>query len=310
MDAVIRPFERDDAAGVVALDRALEPNWISTVAGFLHAMDREPARARRRTWVAEKDGEIVARCSARFNWAIERDDVAAIILGVREDQRGRGVGSALYEIGERYLVESGARKINAWSEEEAGHRFLEARGFEKTREERLWSLDPRTVDLSHLPRLEAERSGEGFSLTTMRELQERAGHVYPLWAETVADIPGDDPETNISRDEWESRELANPDLSWEGSVVVLHDERPVALAWLLADLETGKAEHEMTGTLRDYRRRGLARLAKMATIRWAVENGITALLTGNDSTNADMLALNEHLGYRPLRPAAQWSKAV
>jgi GNAT superfamily N-acetyltransferase len=310
MDALIRPFERDDTPGVVALERGLEPDWISTVPGFLHALDTEPARARRRIWVAEQEGHIVGRCTARFRWAIERDDVAWILVGVREDYRRQGIGSTLYELGERYLVESGARKIDAWSEEEAGHRFLEARDFQRTREERLWSLDPRTVDLTDLPRLEAKRSREGFRLATLRELEHRVGDVYPLWAETVADIPGDDPETNISRAEWESRELANPDVSWEGSVVVMHEGRPVALAWLFVDHETAKAEHEMTGTLRDYRRRGLARLAKMATIRWAVENGITVMLTGNDSTNADMLALNEHLGYRPLPPATQWSKAV
>ena len=54
----------------------------------------------------------------------------------------------------------------------------------------------------------------------------------------------------------------------------------------------------MTGTAPDFRRRGLARLAKEATIRWAAEAGIRTIVTSNDTTNADMLALNEHLGYR------------
>jgi RimJ/RimL family protein N-acetyltransferase len=55
----------------------------------------------------------------------------------------------------------------------------------------------------------------------------------------------------------------------------------------------------MTGTAPAFRRRGLARLAKEATIAWAAEAGIETITTSNDTTNADMLALNEHLGYRP-----------
>lgn len=55
----------------------------------------------------------------------------------------------------------------------------------------------------------------------------------------------------------------------------------------------------MTGTAPAFRRRGLARLAKEATIRWAAETGIQTILTSNDTTNADMLSLNEHLGYQP-----------
>ena len=54
----------------------------------------------------------------------------------------------------------------------------------------------------------------------------------------------------------------------------------------------------MTGTAPEFRHRGLARLAKEATIGWAAEADRT-IVTSNDTTNADMLALNEHLGYRP-----------
>jgi GNAT superfamily N-acetyltransferase len=54
----------------------------------------------------------------------------------------------------------------------------------------------------------------------------------------------------------------------------------------------------MTATHPDFRRRGLARLAKLASIRWAAELGITSILTSNDRENPAMLALNDSLGYR------------
>ena len=50
---------------------------------------------------------------------------------------------------------------------------------------------------------------------------------------------------------------------------------------------------------RAHRRRGLARLAKLATIRWAEANGVEWRLTANAEANAGMRALNESLGYRP-----------
>jgi GNAT superfamily N-acetyltransferase len=139
-------------------------------------------------------------------------------------------------------------------------------------------------------------------------VRERPRELHALYAEAVADEPADEPETNVPFDDWK-RMLDSPDLSLEGSVVVLHGERPVSFAWIGVDLDGGRASHWMTGTLREYRRRGLARLAKLAAIRWAAENGITTLYTANDSANADMLALNEHLGYRPTSVAKTYAKS-
>ena len=60
----------------------------------------------------------------------------------------------------------------------------------------------------------------------------------------------------------------------------------------------GVALNGMTGTLRAYRGRGLAKLAKAATIRWAREDGLRRIVTENDAENAAMIAVNEWLGYR------------
>jgi GNAT superfamily N-acetyltransferase len=74
----------------------------------------------------------------------------------------------------------------------------------------------------------------------------------------------------------------------------------VAIALLEVDRENKRATNEMTATLPQFRRRGLARLAKLASLRWAAEFGVTSVLTSNDRDNPAMLALNDELGYRPL----------
>jgi GNAT superfamily N-acetyltransferase len=92
--------------------------------------------------------------------------------------------------------------------------------------------------------------------------------------------------------------LGHPQLSREGSFVVLAGRRPVAYALLHVDPPARLAANEMTGTHRHHRRRGLARLAKLAAIAWAQEQGLDAILTGNDEENAGIVRLNESLGYR------------
>ena len=51
---------------------------------------------------------------------------------------------------------------------------------------------------------------------------------------------------------------------------------------------------------RALRRRGLARLVKLASIRWAKEQGYARIITGNAESNRAMLGLNVSLGYEPV----------
>jgi RimJ/RimL family protein N-acetyltransferase len=133
----------------------------------------------------------------------------------------------------------------------------------------------------------------------LRDLRDRTRELHALWEEAAKDIPSDDEHGDIDFDEWQRETMGNPLLDLDASMTVLDGERPVAFAWLLIDREGGRGEHDLTGTLRAYRGRGLARLAKLAGIRWCRENDIRTLLTGNDAENAPMLAVNDRLGYRP-----------
>jgi len=282
---------------------------VGTARGLLHSIENEPARARTRRWSAEAAGRLVGTAVAKLAWWTERMELAELWVGVRPEFRNEGIGGRMYELAEEHLVANGARRLNTWVVDEAGQRFVAQRGYEPTHSAQLWSVDPRTVDVGDLPRLESERAAEGFRLAPLRVARDRARDLHALYTEAGADEPDAEPDTNVPFEDWR-RSLDNPDLSPDGSFVVLHGERPVSLAFLGVDLEGRRASHWMTGTLRDYRRRGLARLVKMATIRWAAENGITAIYTGNDSTNADMLALNEHLGYRRTTTGTTYEKTV
>ena len=68
------------------------------------------------------------------------------------------------------------------------------------------------------------------------------------------------------------------------------------------------ADHDLPGTARAYRRRGLARLAKLEVVRRCAEAGISRVMTENDSENAGMLAINDELGFAPYTVATEWVK--
>lgn len=296
---MIRPFRDEDAAGVTRLLRgALATPWVVTERDVLHWQD-VPERARRAAWVTLEEGEIVGFADGQARWEVSEKGVCELWVAVRREQRRRGVGSRLFELAWSHLVGIGARVVESWAEEDDGKRFLRNRGFEEVRQERISAVDPRHVDLSRLPELEAAKQAENFRVAPLAETLDRAGELFAVYMAGEADIPGTFAEDNIAFDEWERETLGMPSLDPDGSFVVLHGDRPVAIAWLEVDREGKRANNEMTATLPGFRRRGLARLAKLASIRWAVENGITSILTGNDRENPGMLTLNDSLGYRP-----------
>jgi GNAT superfamily N-acetyltransferase len=286
---VIREFEDRDAERASALLGDLP--WLTSPEILVHWARNQPERAHVRYLVAEEDGELVGWGETEFQWATERDDVAHLWVFVAPERRGGGLGSRLYDLALEHALEHGANELKSGAFEAAGQRFLERRGYRPARVERMSALDPRDVDTSKL------ELPDGFRLATLAELEDRERDLHGLYVEGSADMPADDAESNISYDEWLAETLGDPTLSREGSFVVLHGDTPAALAWL--KVAGRRAENELTGTARAYRRRGLARAAKLATIRWAAEQGIERIATGNDSTNVGMLELNDELGYRP-----------
>lgn len=254
--------------------------------------------------MAEDAGRLVAYAAAEFDWATDVEGVGTLYVVVAPEHRRRGTGSALFERAAEHLVTNGARELRSWSLPD-GDAFLERRGFRRAREERVSAVDPRTVDTSRLDDLPA-----GTQIVPVRELGHRLREVHEVYAEAAADMPADHAETNVPYDEWLDETLGDPDLTHDGSFVVLVDGRVAALSWLTVDPRQALGQHELTGTARAFRRRGLARLAKLAVLRWAAENGITRVSTGNDAMNAGMLAINDGLGFRPFAVETEWVKPL
>lgn len=297
---MIRDFELSDAAAVSASLHEEDPPHPVTSEGVIHWRDGQPERARARMWVAEESGRLVGWAEARNRWTTRVQDVGDVWAYVPPSERGQGTGAALFAVTEEYVLGLGARVIESWTYSPGGAALLESRGFRPTGTEQMSVLNPRTVDLSGLQALETEKAREGFRLVSLGEVFDRVEALHRVYAAASMDVPEHFREDDIRLGEWKRETLEHPQLSHAGSAIVLHGDKPVALAFLEVDEPAGLAANEMTGTLPEFRRRGLARLAKLATIRWAAQHGLRAVQTGNSHENSGILALNRSLGYEPV----------
>jgi GNAT superfamily N-acetyltransferase len=297
---VIREFRREDAEAVAAILHEEELPHPVTPAGVLHGLEGQPERARPCMFVAEEEGRIVGWAESQLTWATSVPDVAEFWVYAAPAFRRRGIGRALFDAVESYLARLGARVLQTWAYNPAGLALLERRGFRPTGKERISRLEVVNADLSGLGALAAQKAAEGFRLAPLREVVHDLEPLHHVYAAASADVPEYIREDDIRLEEWRRETLEHPQLTLDGSFVVLEGGRPVALAFVEVDSDADLAANELTGTLPEFRRRGLARLAKLATIRWVAAQGLGSMLTGNAETNIGMLRLNESLGYRPV----------
>jgi len=290
---LIRDLRREDAPAVARLELALVPDQVLTPELVWQRASRQVEREQLRVWVAELDGEVVAYAHASFEWAAPTPGRGRFWVGVAREQRGRGIGSALYDEAMEHLRSHGAWRALSWVDGDPnGTRFLERRGFAQSKVDRVSALDLADAELPE------PRVPEGYRLASLNEAREQ--DLYEICIAGEIDTPGEEPETELAFEEWLQGNYGSPALTSEGSFVALSGERAVSLAFLTIDPERRIAYNQMTATLPEFRRRGLALAVKLTAARWATEMGYERIVTENESTNAGMLAINEQLGYRPL----------
>jgi GNAT superfamily N-acetyltransferase len=303
---VIRPFHADDAEAVAALlDEDPIPEGV-TGDGIRHWLASQPERARAAVWVADEEGGIAGWARARLRWATSVEGVGEVTVLVSPRLRRRGLGAALYDRAHAHLVAVGARLLESWTTDEQGDRFLVARAFRPVRTQMLLRLDVASADLSAFARLREAKGAEGYELVPLAAVADRAKELYALDAGATADVPGTFREDDVRLEDWLDETLGHPQLTREGSFVVLAGGQPVAHALLHVAPSSRLAANEMTGTRPEHRRKGLARLAKLACIAWAREHGYDAIQTGCDQDNAGMLHLNQTLGYEQIGTETQY----
>jgi GNAT superfamily N-acetyltransferase len=300
----IRELRPGDLGAVAALLRRIRGDNLFTERGVRHDVEAEPDRADAARWVADRGGVVGYAVVMRYWWRQSNDAYAWI--GVAPEARRLGIGHSLAGLVDEHLAGLGVDGVYTdVVQDPGGESFARARGFLVDRVDRVSVLDPRTTDLAELADRRERAAADGYELTTLDTIGDLRA-LYELTLEVGDDMPSMGAPHSITFEEWQASLLRFPELRPGASAVVTRDGLPVAFSLLSVDLDSRRARNEETGTARAHRRRGLATLAKLATIRWAREHGIESILTDNAEANAGMLAINARLGYRPLITRTRW----
>lgn len=300
MTPTVRDFRPSDAKSVAELRRAALPFILATPQGIAWEVATAPAAQRLRLFVAELDGRVVGAIRAVMLHDAGVPGQAAATPQVHPDHRGRGVGHALLTAAEDHLAAAGATRLYAWALNGTGApAFAERHGYRRTRQARFLRLDLKAAALPPLP----SSLPPGVRLHTGADFEADPRRLYEADAEAAADEPGDVPADAMAYEDWLLRTWEHRHLDLDLTSVVTVDGEIASFTLAATDGRT-RYSSAMTGTRRAFRGRGLARLAKTASLHRARDAGYTKAFTGNDAANAPMLAVNQALGYRPC--AGEW----
>ena len=294
---VVREATTEDFASATELLNRVWPNRVGSERGLRHTAAAHPPDAHRRYWAAEHEGRLVGWATAAIeHQSSERPGFLQI--SVAPESRRAGLGTALLERCEAHLAGVGtATVLSLTTPDDVSRAFATAHGFRHTNTTRISGVDPRTIDPPSAP--------PGVDLRPLAELDPRK--VHELDAEAMRDVPGEVAMDDISFEQWLEDYWRHPETDLDASVAAVIDDRPVAFSHLRI-APGGRAVTDMTGTLREYRGRGLALLVKRATLVNAAARGVELVSTENDETNGPMLRINEKLGYRPIGSTLMWSR--
>jgi GNAT superfamily N-acetyltransferase len=294
---VVRGARSEDFGPATELLNRVWPHRVGSERGLRHAADAAPPNAHRCYWAAETDGKLVGWATAAIEYqSVERPGFLEV--SVAPEARKAGLGTALLERCEAHLAGLDVQTVLSFTtSEDASQRLAGSHGFRHTNTTRISGVDPRTIEPRSAP--------AAVDLRPLASLEPR--DVYQVDAEAMLDVPGEVAMDAVSYEQWLEDYWRHPDTDLDASVAAVIDERPVAFSHLLIG-PGGRAVTYMTGTLRDYRGRGLAQLVKNATLVNAAERGVELVFTENDEKNAPMLRVNENLGYRPIGSTLTWSR--
>jgi GNAT superfamily N-acetyltransferase len=288
----LRPQDPSDVENFAHARHLSLPHVLWTPAGVVHRTIHTHPDAHYRSLVAEEEGEVIGTAQLGLAHDSPEPGHGYLNIYVRPDRTRRGAGALLVRTAEEHLAAHGATRLYSWVLDEPQNRtFAERHGYRASRSAHFLRLD---LTNGTLPPLRTPPPG--VEVRTAADFADDPRPVFELDAETVGDEPSDVDTEFTDYDMWIEENWKHPLLDHALTTIALVDGRPAAFSVAHTD-GAGRYATAMTGTARAFRGRGLAKLAKNASLHRARAAGCTEALTGNDAGNEPMLAINKWFGY-------------
>lgn len=303
MSIILRPINlKTDLPGLAALrsEEAGEPVTVESLSE--QEVKRPTDEITIRHVAVDSDGQIVGVGEA-FHRANHRPGAFWVMVHVALTCRRQGVGTALYNEVEAFARQQNASLLRIKLEENKtdGLRFANHLGFCIVQHEFRSMLDIAAFDASRFADVIEAVQAQGIRFFTFAETDGGADaqrKLYDLNITTAGDNPSND-----QSDVWPYEDFVRDvfGAGWfrpDGQIFAADGDAWIGMA-AVGEVSPGKMHNMMTGVLREYRGRHIAFALKLLAIEFCRRRNAHSLETGNDSTNAPMLAINRKLGYRP-----------
>ncbi|SED70526.1 GNAT family N-acetyltransferase [Streptomyces sp. TLI_105] len=293
MTVIVRDVRTPDAEGFARVRRAALPFMLATAEQVAFDWAHAHPDAHDRPLVAvTEDGAIIGTAQLRIAHDAPEPGIGSVNVYVDPAHLGLGAGTLLLRAAEDHLVERGARMLYSWVLDEPAHRaWAERRGYAPRRSAHFLRLDLTTAELPPL-----QDPPSGVELRTAEDFAADPRPLFELDAVTTADEPGDVGAELDDYAHWRETIWEHPLFDRALTTVAVVDGVPAAFSAAQTD-GLGRYASGMTGTAPAFRGRGLAKLAKNASLHRARAAGCVEAFTGNDAGNGPMLAINEWFGY-------------
>jgi ribosomal protein S18 acetylase RimI-like enzyme len=305
----VRPFSEGDFDAVARINAVIDPSFPETAEDarrWQKLITREPGRVMLKMVVEETaSGTMVAwggLTHTLFNFHPHKYYVRA---AVHPAHRGRGIGQELYDLLEKKAENRNAVCLwgSAREDDLPSVRFLERQGFRALRSTWRSRLSLTDLDLSGFPDRSRHLADQGIRFTTFAaegsnrpEVQRR---LYELSRITSEDVPRVGDYAPVSFEDFVTIDVVGPHVLQDAIFLAAVGEEYVG--WTSLQLLEGLPDTldiGFTGTLPKFRGRGIASELKRRAVEYAQAHGYRFLITGNDSLNPGIWAINKKLGFR------------
>jgi mycothiol synthase len=236
---------------------------------------------------------------------------------VDPDHQHRGIGRYLADALLAEARNRGTQGLWAWARVDRPRdvAFAERQGFRELR--RRWEswLELPAPGYASIPDRTDALAEEGIAFTTLAEegpdREDVRRRLLTLFNAALADEPRVGTYTPATYEQFVSLNLEGPGFLPDAFFLARKGNRYVGVSNLeLLPADPGVLHQIFTGTLREFRGRGIATELKRRTVAYAQEHGSRSIRTSNDSLNHPMWAINAKLGYRRKVEHIQFEKSL
>lgn len=261
-------------------------------------------------YAARVDGRLVAYGDCHLPTR-DNVDTGWWTVTVAPDQRRRGYGSALASHLEALLAEAGRTKLGSWCmDAPANVAFLTGRGYAAKsvhviRRQVLAEVDPAGIDAAYEAAL--THAGDYELLRIKGLIPDELLEDAVTMVAAINDAPRDDLDVEdevIDADRLRTYEQGQLDAGQRlYRVIARHRETGELAGHTVVTVDSTRptlGDQHDTSVLQAHRGHRLGLLLKSDMLRWLreAEPQLVHITTGNAETNAQMIAVNERLGYR------------